>query len=105
MHTVTIKSITETTCTVSSTDPDNSNPHQLMGKVGYSIEQLDVILFQLISCKSKLDEIFRHLSDCSEQNRSVIYIVHVEQYITNSPVGTYLESLHNKLNSMVCPPL
>ena len=45
MHTVTIKSITETTCTVSSTDPDNSDPHQLMGKVGYSIEQLDVILF------------------------------------------------------------
>ena len=110
MHTVTIKSITETTCTVSSTDPDNSDPHQLMGKVGYSIEQLDVILFQVISCKSKLDEIFRHLSDCSEQNRSVSIgvgtkIVHVEQYITNSPVGTYLESLHDKLNSIICPPL
>ena len=110
MHTVTIKSITETTCTVSSTDPDNSDPHQLMGKVGYSIEQLDVILFQVISCKSKLDEIFRHLSDCSEQNRSVSIgvgtkIVHVEQYITNSPVRTYLELLHDKLNSVICPPL
>ena len=58
MHTVTIKSITETTCIVSSTDPNNSDPHQLMGKVGYSIEQLDVILFQVISCKSKLDEIY-----------------------------------------------
>ena len=45
MHTVTIKSITETICTVSSTDPDNSDPHQLMGKVGYSIEQLDVIFY------------------------------------------------------------
>ena len=104
MHTVTIKSISD------NTNSDSSHPHDLMGKVGYSIEQLDVILFQVISCKSKLDEIFRHLSDYSEQNRSVSIgvgtkIVHLEQYITNSPVGTHLESLHDKLNSIVCPPL
>ena len=106
MHTVTIKS----TCISDNTNSDSSDPHDLMGKVGYSIQQLDVILFQVISCKSKLDEIFRHLSDCSEQIRSVSIgvgtkIVHVEQYITNSPVRTYLESLYDKLNSVVCPPL
>ena len=56
MHTVTIKSINDST--VSSTNPDNYDPHDLMGKVGNSIEKLDVILYQVISCKSKLDEIF-----------------------------------------------
>lgn len=108
MHTVTIKSMTcsNNTCTNSG----SSEAHDLMGKVAYSIEQLDVILFQVISCKSKLDEIFRHLSDCSEQNRSVSIgvgtkILNLEQYITNSPIGTNLEVLHDKLNSVVCPPL
>ena len=56
MHTVTIKSISDST--VSNTNSDNYDPHDLMGKVGYSIEQLDIILYQVISCKSKLDEIF-----------------------------------------------
>ena len=56
MHTVTIKSISDST--VSNTNSDSYDPHDLMGKVGYSIEQLDIILYQVISCKSKLDEIF-----------------------------------------------
>ena len=74
MHTVPIKStcITETTSTLPpTTDSVNCDPHQLMGKVSYSIEKLDIILLQVINCKSKLDEIFRHLSDCGEQNVSV----------------------------------
>ena len=68
MHTVTIKSISDST--VSNTNLDSYDPHDLMGKVGYSIEQLDIILYQVISCKSKLDEIFRHFSISSEENRS-----------------------------------
>ena len=92
------------------TPTGSSEAHDLMGKVGNSIEQLDVILFKVISCKSKLDEIFRHLSDCSEQNRSVSIcvgtkILNVEQYITNSPIGTHLQVIHDKLNSVVCPPM
>ena len=69
MHTITIRSISDST--VSSITPDSYDPHDLMGKVGNSIEQLDIILYQVISCKSKLDEIFRHLSRTSEDSRSV----------------------------------
>ena len=102
MHTVTIKSISDST--VSSTNPDNYDPHDLMGKVGNSIEKLDVILYQVISCKSKLDEIFWHLSTISEENRSVSIcvgsiIVHIERSISNSSVTTYLDSICDKLNS------
>ena len=79
MYTVTNKSITDST--VSSTNPDNYDPHDSMGKVGYSIEQLDIILYQVISCKSKLDEIFRHLSICSEENRSVSMYLLVAAYL------------------------
>ena len=76
-----------------------------MGKVGYSIEQLDIILYQVISCKSKLDEIFRHLSISSEENRSVSIcvgtkILRIEQSISNSSVGNNLDSIRDKLNSV-----
>ena len=103
MHTVTIKSISDST--VSNTNSDNYDPHDLMGKVGYSIEQLDIILYQVISYKSKLDEIFWHLSICSEENRSVSIcvgtkIMHIEQSISNSSVRTYLDWIHDKLNSV-----
>ena len=102
MHTVTIKSISDST--VSNTNSDSYDPHDLMGKVGYSIEQLDIILYQVISCKSKLDKIFRHLSISSEENRSVSIcvgsiIVHIERSISNSSVTTYLDSICDKLNS------
>ena len=108
MHTVTIKSISDST--VSSMNPDNYDPHDLMGKVGYSIEQLDIILYQVISCKSKLDEIFRHLSICSEENRSVSIcvgskIVRIEQSISNSSVGAYLDLIYHKLNSVFSSPM
>ena len=103
MHTVTIKSISDST--LSNTNSDSYDPHDLMGKVGYSIEQLDIILYQVISCKSKLDEIFRHLSICSEENQSVSIcvgtkIMHIEQSISNSSVRTYLDSISDKLNSV-----
>ena len=112
MHTLTIKHpcITDHTCSSSHTEPDNSDPHELMGNIGKCIEQLDVILFQVISCKAKLDEIFRHLSDYREQNQSVSVgvgtkILCVEQYITNTPVMTYLDSVHDTLKGVVFPPL
>ena len=54
MHT--IKYIGDST--VSSTLPDTYDPHDLMGKVGESIETLDIILYRVILCKSKLDQIF-----------------------------------------------
>ena len=79
MHTITIRSISDST--VSSTTPDSYDPHDLMGKVGNSIEQLDIILYQVISCKSKLDEIFRHLSQTSEDSRSVsVGVVSVDKF-------------------------
>ena len=112
MHTIAIKStcITETTGTLPTRDSVNCDPHQLMCKVGYSIEKLDIILLQVINCKSRLDEIFRHLSDCGEQNVSVSIsvgskIARVEQSITNSPITTYLDSLHDKINGVVFPPM
>ena len=90
---------------MSNTNSDSYDPHDLMGKVGYSIEQLDIISYQVISCKSKLDEIFWHLSICSEENWSVSIcvgtkIVRIEQSISNSSVGTYLDSIRDKLNSV-----
>ena len=104
MHTVTIKSISDST--LSYTNRDNYNPHDLMGKVGYSIEQLDIILYQVISCKSKLDEIFQHLSTINEENQSVSIcvgsqIVCIQQSISNSSVRTYLDSIHGKLNCVL----
>ena len=103
MHTVTIKSISDST--VSNTNSESYDHHDLMGKVGYSIEQLDIILYQVISCKSKLDEIFRHLSISSEENRSVSIcvgtkILRIEQSISNSSVGNNLDSICDKLNSV-----
>ena len=81
MNTITIKSICDST--VSSTTPDSYDPHDLMGKVGESIETLDIILYQMILCKSKLDEIFRQLSQKSEDGQSVSIsvgnkIMHIE---------------------------
>ena len=77
--------------TVSSTTPDSYDPHDLMGKVGNSIEQLDIILYQVISCKSKLDEIFRHLSRTSEDSRSVsIGVVSVDKF-KNRLMANYLK--------------
>ena len=103
MHTVTITSISDST--VSNTNSDSYDPHDLMGKVGYSIEQLDIILYQVISCKSKLDEIFQHLSICSEENQSVSIcvgttIMRIEHSISNSSIRTYLDSIYDKLNSV-----
>ena len=54
MHT--IKYLSDST--VLSTTPGSYDPHDLMGKVDESIETLDIILFQVISYKSKLDQIF-----------------------------------------------
>ena len=77
--------------TVSSTTPDSYDPHDLMGKVGNSIEQLDIILYQVISCKSKLDEIFRHLCWTSEDSRSVsIGVVSVDKF-KNRLMANYLK--------------
>ena len=106
MHTIMIKSTCISDSTVSSTTPDSYDPHQLLGKVGDSIEQLDIILYQVISCKSKLDEIFWHLSRISEDSWSVSIgvgskIVHIEQSISNCTVGTYLDSIREKLNSVL----
>ena len=53
MHTVAI-----TTSTLPTTDSVNCDPHQLMGKVGYSIEKLEIILLQVINCKSKIGRNF-----------------------------------------------
>ena len=68
MHT--IKYISDNT--VSSTTPDTHDPHDLMGKVSKSIETLHIILYQVISCKSKLDQIFRQLSQTVGQFPSVL---------------------------------
>ena len=67
-----------------------------MGKVGNSIEQLDIILYQVISCKSKLDEIFRHLSWTSEDSRSVsigvvsMFMSYKYKYISSCKIHIYI---------------
>ena len=92
MHTITIRSISDST--VSSTTPDSYDPHDLMGKVGNSIEQLDIILYRVISCIWKLDETFQHLSWTSEDSRSVsIGVVPVDRF-KDRVMANYLKWTH-----------
>ena len=94
MHTVKLVSDN----TISSTTPDVEHPHVLMDKVANSIEELDIQLYQIISSKVKLDDIFERLEKLNQTGQTVrlhisTKITHLERSISNSGVTPYLDSV------------
>ena len=83
MHTV--KSVSDNT--ISSTTPDVVNSQDLMDKVADSIEELDIQMYQIISSKAKLDDIFERLEKLNQIGQTVVVpiytkIAHLEQSIS-----------------------
>ena len=94
MHTV--KSVSDNT--ISSTTPDVDHPHILMDKVADSIEELDIQLYQIISSKAKLDNIFERLEKLNQTGQTLqvpisTKISHLERSISNSGITPYLDSV------------
>ena len=94
MHTV--KSVSDNT--ISSTIPDVVNSQDLMDKVADSIEELDIQMYQIISSKAKLDDIFERLEKLNQIGETVVVpistkIARLEQSISNSGVTPYLDSV------------
>ena len=83
MHTV--KSVSDNT--ISSTTPDVVNSQDLMDKVADSIEELDIQMYQIISSKAKLDDIFERLEKLNQIGQTVVVpiytkITHLERSIS-----------------------
>ena len=94
MHTV--KSVSDNT--ISSTTPDVINSQDLMDKVANSIKELDIQMYQIISSKAKLDDIFERLEKLNQIGKTVVVpisakIAHLERSISNSGVTPYLDSV------------
>ena len=94
MHTV--KSVSDNT--ISSTTPDVVNSQDLMDKVANSIKELDIRMYQIISSKAKLDDIFEWLEKLNQIGETVVVpisakIAHLERSISNSGVTPYLDSV------------
>ena len=68
MHTV--KSVSDNT--ISNTTPDVINSQDLMDKVADSIEELDIQMYQIISSKAKLDDIFERLEKLNQIGETVV---------------------------------
>ena len=102
MHTV--KSVSDNT--ISSTTPDVVNSQDLMDKVANSIEELDIQMYQIISSKAKLDDIFERLKKLNQISETVVVpisakIAHLERSISNSGVTPYLDSVQEQLNCIL----
>ena len=102
MHTV--KSVSDNT--ISSTTLDAINLQDLMDKVADSIEELDIQMYQIISSKAKLDDIFERLEKLNQIGETVVVpistkITHLEQSISNSGVTPYLDSVQEQLNCIL----
>ena len=96
MHTV--KSVSDNT--ISSTTPDVVNSQDLMDKVDDSIEELDIQMYQIISSKAKLDDIFERLEKLNQISETVVVpistrIARLERSISNSGVN-------NRSTSTIC---
>ena len=94
MHTV--KSVSDNS--ISSTTPDVFNSQDLMDKVADSIEELDIQMYQIISSKAKLDDIFERLEKLNQIGQTVVVPIstkttHLERSISNSGVTPYLDSV------------
>ena len=94
MHT--LKSVSVSNNTISSTTPDVINSQDLMDKVANSIEELDIQMYQIISSKAKLDDIFERLEKLNQIGQTVIVpistkITRLERSISNSGVLPYLD--------------
>ena len=94
MHTV--KSVSDNT--ISSTTPDVVNSQDLMDKVADSIKELDIQMYQIISSKAKLDDIFERLEKLNQIGETVVVpistkIARLERSISNSGVTPYLDSV------------
>ena len=94
MHTV--KSVSDNT--ISSTTPDVINSQDLMDKVANSIKELDIQMYQIISSKAKLDDIFERLEKLNQIGETVVVpistkIARLERSISNSGVTPYLDSV------------
>ena len=68
MHTV--KSVSDNT--ISSTTPDVVSLQDLMDKVADSIKELDIQMYQIISSKAKLDDIFERLEKLNQIGETVV---------------------------------
>ena len=66
----TVKSVSDNT--ISSTIPDVINSQDLMDKVADSIEELDIQMYQIISSKAKLDDIFERLEKLNQISETVV---------------------------------
>ena len=102
MHTV--KSVSDNT--ISSTTPDVINSQDLMDKVADSIKELDIQMYQIISSKAKLDDIFERLEKLNQIGETVVVpistkIAHLEWSISNSGVTPYLDSVREQLNCIL----
>ena len=94
MHTV--KSVSDNT--ISNTTPDVINSQDLMDIIADSIEELDIQMYQIISSKAKLDDIFERLEKLNQIGETVVVpisakIARLEQSISNSGVTPYLDSV------------
>ena len=100
----TVKSVSDNT--ISSTTPDVVNSQDLMDKVADSIEELDIQMYQIISSKAKLDDIFERLEKLNQIGETVVVpisakIARLERSISNSGVTPYLDSVQEQLNSIL----
>ena len=97
MHTI--------TCNIKSvgakqvSNPGNSCTTDLMSKVAVSLEQLDIQIYEILSAKSKLDQIFSKLAACEEGGTAVSIaasakINQLGASIENSSYTSHLQALN-----------
>ena len=96
MHTI--------TCNIKSGGEHVSNPGNLcaahlMSKVAASLEQLDIQIYEILSAKSNLDQIFSKLVACEEGGTAVTFAVgakinQIGASIENSSYTSHLQALN-----------
>ena len=97
MHTITcnIKSVGDKHVS----NPGNLRATDLMRKVAASLEQLDIQIYEILSAKSNLDQIFSKLAACEEGGTAVTFAVgakinQIGASIQNSSYMSHLQALN-----------
>ena len=85
--------------------PGNLRTTDLMSKVAVSIEQLDIQIYEILSAKSKLDQIFSKLAACEEGGTPVSLaagakINQLGASIENSSYTSHLQALNVRSESL-----
>ena len=91
---------------VSSTTPESYSAERIIDSVSSTIEDLDIQLYNIITCKSKLDEVMKHLNKLCENHRSVpipiaTEIMRIKRSFSNSGVGPCMESFRSTLTRLL----